>query len=306
MDLRQIAYFVDVAELGSFSRAAAALTVAQSALSRQVGQLEREFGVRLLHRTGRGVALTDAGRRALAGMKALLADSERLVQDLKAEHDEPSGSVSLGVLTSVSEILLTPLLRRVHDRYPRIKMRVREGLTDHVDEWVTTGKIDIGILYNSRQTPRASDEPLLKADLHLIGAAGDRLTAGKTVRLAQIAHLPMLLPGAPNRHRTLIDRACAEHRVALNVTFELDSIPTMKSLAASTHNYTLLPMHAVCREVAAGTLQAARIVKSPISRTVLMAGTTHHPQSTAAREVMRQIRQLVAEMVRSGQLPGRI
>lgn len=306
MDLRQIGYFVQVAELESFSKAAIALTVAQSALSRQVGQLERELGVRLLHRTGRGVTLTDTGRRALPGMKALLADSTRLVHDLKAEHGEPSGSVSLGVLTSVSEILLTPLLRRVHERYPRIKMQVREGLTDHVDEWVTSGKIDIGILYNSRQTPRAADEPLLKADLHLIGAAGDRLTAAKTVRLAQIAHLPMLLPSLPNRHRSLIARICAEHRIALNITFELDSIPTMKNLVASTNNYTLLPMHAVYREVTAGGLQAARIVSSSISRTVLLATTTHHPQSIAAREVMRLIRQLVAELVRSGQLPGRI
>ena len=86
IDLRQLDYFVRVAELGSFTKAAGALNVAQSALSRQVSLLERQFGTRLLHRTGRGVLVTEEGQRALHAMRSLLADAEHGQNLLGAEE----------------------------------------------------------------------------------------------------------------------------------------------------------------------------------------------------------------------------
>ena len=109
LDLRQVASFVRVAELGSFTRAASALDIAQSALSRHVAQLERRFGTRLLHRTGRGVVLTDEGQRAVRAMRALLESAAQVTSDLAAGRAEPVGTVRLGILASLASVLLTPL-----------------------------------------------------------------------------------------------------------------------------------------------------------------------------------------------------
>jgi LysR family nitrogen assimilation transcriptional regulator len=305
LELRQVAYFVRVAELGSFTRAAAALDIAQSALSRHVSQLERHLGARLLHRTGRGVVLTDEGLRALGNMKALLADAERLDAELTASSDNLVGTVSLGILSSLTPVLLTPLLRAVHDRFPGVKMCVREGLTNHLEEWLAAGTIDLAILYGSRPVHAATDQVLLSADLYLMGAPGERITQRKSVRLAELAHLPMLLPAVPNRHRLLIDKVFAERNIALNVTFELDSIQTMKDLAASGRNFTILPLHAAHREVSGGYLQAARIVDPSITRNVLLTHTTHHPRNRLCRAVERLAFESVESLTQSGQLPGR-
>ncbi|HVB46832.1 MAG TPA: LysR family transcriptional regulator [Burkholderiales bacterium] len=305
IDLRQLDYYVRVAELGSFTKAAGALSVAQSALSRQVSLLERQFGTRLLHRTGRGVLVTEEGQRALHAMKSLLAEAEHLAADLKASRGELSGTVNLGVLAGLSPALLTPLLYRVHDRFPGVRMSVREGLTHHVEEWLADGTVELGIIYHSRAMQRATDQPLLRTELHLMGAPGDRLTRRKSVRLAELAHLPMLLPAVPNRHRTLLEKIFEEHQVALDVVIELDSIITMKDLAASGRGHTILPLHAAYREIAAGHLQAARIMGPSISRTVLLTSTTQRPMSRACREVERLILEVVAGLVASGQLPAR-
>lgn len=305
LELRHVAYFVQVAELGSFTRAAASLDMAQSALSRYVSQLERRLGTQLLHRTGRGVVLTDEGLRALRGMKALLGDAERLAAELTASSDNLTGTVNLGILSSLTPVLLTPLLRSVHDQFPGVKMCVREGLTHHLEEWLAAGTIDLAILYASRPARTTSDQVLLSADLYLMGAPGDYLTQRKSVRLAELAHLPMLLPAVPNRHRLLIDKVFAERNVALNVTFELDSIQTMKDLAASGRNFTILPLHAAHREVSGGYLQAARITDPSITRHVLLVHTSHRPHTRLCRAIERLVLESVDSLRQGGQLPHR-
>jgi LysR family nitrogen assimilation transcriptional regulator len=124
LDLRKLQHFVQIAELGSFTKAAAITATAQSALSRQVGELEADFGTMLLHRTGRGVVPTELAVRMLPRMKALLLEAEQLLQDVRANQGKQVGQVDLAVLASLGTSLLTPLLSRVSDRFPGIQMRV--------------------------------------------------------------------------------------------------------------------------------------------------------------------------------------
>jgi DNA-binding transcriptional LysR family regulator len=305
LDLRQVASFVRVAELGSFTRAASALDIAQSALSRHVAQLERRFGTRLLHRTGRGVVLTDEGQRAVRAMRALLESAAQVTSDLAAGRAEPVGTVRLGILASLASVLLTPLLRRVHDRLGRVRMSVREGLSNHIEEWLEQGDVDLAILYAARPARRASSELLLTTDLYLLGAPGESITRRESVPVADLGHVPMLLPPLPNPHRALVEKVFRDRAVSLDVAFELDSIQTMKDLAASGRNFTILPMHAACREVAAGYLHAARIVAPSIHRKVILTSSTQGSHSAACRHVERLVGETVASLVQSGLLPGR-
>lgn len=305
MEIGHLKTFVQVAALGSISRSASVCGVAQSALSRQIACLEAEFGERLFHRTGRGVSLTEFGAAVLPRIEALVIEAEQLLEDIKAQGREIVGQVTLGVLASLSPSLLTPLLTRLRDRAPGIKMRILDGFTDRIEDWLANGRVDVGIVYGQRSSSAASGELLFMADEHLVSRPGEALTASDSVSLRRLGDLPMILPAIPNRHRMLVQRAFAHDKVPLTVTSELDFIPSIKELVAAGNGYTLLPLHAVQQEVAAGVLQVARIVRPLISRAVLLRASTQRPPSRASREVMRVIRDVTRELVASGRLPGR-
>ena len=304
MDLQRLSHFVQVTELGSISKAAAVLSLAQSALSRQMAELEAEFGARLLHRTGRGAVPTEFAQRLLPRIKALLLEAEQLSDDIEATRGTPAGTVNLAVLASLGTLLLTPLLSRVNEKFPGIQMRVLEGLADHIDEWLVTGRIDIGVLYGKRRNPAAGDEPLFSTRLYLISAPDAHRAKKQAVSFASLAGLPMILPGTPNSLRTVLDDVAKKRNIPLNVVLEIDSVATMKELVALGSRYTILPLYAVQREVRNGTLQAVPISHPELSRTVLMAVSTQRPMSRATSEVARMIRQLSREFISEGSLSG--
>jgi DNA-binding transcriptional LysR family regulator len=304
LDLQRLSHFVYVAELGSFSKAAAVLSIAQSALSRQMVELETEFGARLLHRTGRGAVPTEFAQRILPRVRALLLEAEQLSADIEAARGTPTGQVNLAVLASLGTSLLTPLLSRISERLPGIQMRVLEGLTDHIDEWLVTGRVDIGVLYGKRRNPAAGDEPLFSTRLYQISAPGEQPQKTGTVPFTLLAKLPMILPGVPNGLRVLLDDISKTQEVSLEVVLEIDSVATIKELVALGNRHTILPLYAVQREVRNGALIAAPIKQPEINRTILMAVSTQRPMSRATGEVAGVIRQLAKELTAEGSLSG--
>jgi LysR family nitrogen assimilation transcriptional regulator len=306
LDLLKLQYFLHVAELGSFTKAAIVLDVAQSALSRHVRELEQQFGQALFHRTGRGVIPTDFAQQIIPRAHALILQSQQLTDDIMAAQGAPRGQVRLAMLRSLSSLLLTPLLIEISDRFPGIEMHVMEGLTDHVEEWLATGRADLGVLYGHRRAPSDIDELLMTADLYLIGRTDDPVVSSPEFKLSGISSLPMILPALPNRWRLSIERACSDHDIGLHVSYELDSIQTIKDLVSSGKRYSILPLHAVAQELDAGVLQASRIVEPNITRQVFLASSTQRPRSRASAEVAKVVRRLVATLIASGRLAGHI
>lgn len=306
MDLKKLYHCVTVADLGSFTRAASVLSVPQSVLSRQVRDIEQAIGLTLLHRTGRGTTLTEAGERMLPKLRALVTNWQCLQEEARQLLGPPSGLIRLGVLTSLGGVLLTPLLNRACERLPDVRIHVLEGLTEHLDEALTSGRLDIGLLYHNRQVPSPTDESLLQTDLCLIGASGDSITQADVVDFSRVAELPLILPAAPNRMRLLIDQVCHDHGVVLNVTTVLDALGTLKDIAASGRAYTILPPHFVAADVTSGRLQAARIVRPAITRTILLASSACSHMERARSEVMELIRDVISMLVSSGELPGQL
>lgn len=155
-NLKQLEYFVRVAELGSFSRAALVLDIAQPALSRQVRLLETDLRVNLLTRTGRGVVLTDAGKRLFDHSVGILQLVARAAEDLgRAARDEPSGRVVVGLPPSIGRLLTLPLVKAFVDgRRRRASLLIVEGLSTHLAEWIATGRVDLGLTPGAQPGPR--------------------------------------------------------------------------------------------------------------------------------------------------------
>ena len=180
MNLKQLEYFVQVAELGSFSKAAVVLDIAQPALSRQVRSLETELHQQLFLRNGRGVTLTDPGKRLFDHSVAVLQLMAHAREDLGASRNEPVGRVTIGLPPSMGRQLTLPLIDRFKKELPAARLAIVEGLSTHIVEWVTTGRIDIGLVYNPEAQPGLEITPLLQEQLGLVGEVAVQRGFGQT------------------------------------------------------------------------------------------------------------------------------
>ena len=168
MDLRQLEYFVRVAELGSFTRASIALDVAQPALSRQVRQLEVELRQNLLVRNGRGALPTEAGKLLLEHGRGILHQVERAREELGRIRGALAGRVAIGLPPTLAKVLAVPLIREFRRRMPEATLSISEGLSLGMQESLASGRLDIALLYNAKATAEIEVTPLLDEALFLV------------------------------------------------------------------------------------------------------------------------------------------
>lgn len=299
-DLHKWRAFVAIGELGSLTRAALFLDSNQSLLSRQLNALERECGARLFNRTGRGVELSEIGARIFPQVKALLNDAERLAHEIRGEAREPAGRVTLGSLPSINSPLIGRLFTQLRVECPQVSLKVLEGSSGQVEEWLTDARVDIAILYRYAPTLPEMEQSLAVVDSYLIGPPGDRLTSAHEVGFDQLDQLPFILPSAPNGLRTSLDAVARQRRITLAPVIEADSLPLQKGLVSTERLYTVLPLHAVWSELKEGKVQAARIVGPTLQRTIALATAKSKGPARAVSAVSALITRIVDDMTRDG------
>jgi DNA-binding transcriptional LysR family regulator len=299
-DLHKWRTFVAIGELGSLTRAALFLDSNQSLLSRQLNALERECGARLFNRTGRGVELSEAGARLFPQVKTLLADAERLENEIRGAASEPTGPVTLGSLPSIGMPLVGRLFSRTRASLPGVNLKVLEGSSGQVEEWLADARVDIAILYRYGPSLPELEQSLAVVDSYLIGPPGDLLTAKPEVVFDMLDDLPFILPGAPNGLRTALDAIARQRRINLAPVIEADSLPLQKGLVETERLYTVLPIHAVWTEVQDKRLQAAKVVGPAFQRTISIAMSKSKGPPRAVSAIARLIVEIVEEMASDG------
>jgi LysR family transcriptional regulator, nitrogen assimilation regulatory protein len=302
MELARLKLFVQVAEAGSLSKAAVLLDSVQSAISRQIAALERECGRRLFDRTGRGVALTAFGNKVFPQIKALVQEAERVESLMHGKDELPSGEVRVGLMPSVAELLVATLFKRMAERFPGVRLRVFEGSNGQLDEWVSTGHVDMAVLYRYGKAARRNEDTLFVVDTFLVGAPGDRVTSQPTIGFAKLDGLPLVLPGVPNGLRVTLDQIARRQKQGfkLLVALEADSLSIQRTMASHGQAYAVHGGVVVWRDVQAGIVSASRIVNPAIMRTMVLTTTTQHPASLAARETASVVRILAQEFSGAG------
>jgi LysR family transcriptional regulator, nitrogen assimilation regulatory protein len=299
-DLNKWRALLAIGELGSLTRAALFLDSNQSLLSRQLNALERECGARLFNRTGRGVELSEVGERLFPQVLALLKNAEQLEAEIHGEAREPAGRVTLGFLPSIAQPLVGRLFTDMRNKHPGVSLKVLEGSSGQVEEWLADARVDIAILYRYGPGLPDTEQSLAVVDSYLIGPMNDPLTAATELPFRSLDNLPFILPSAPNGLRTALDAMARQHHITLQAAVEADSLPLQKSLVATERLYTVLPLHAVWSEVADQRLQASKIIEPPFQRTVAMAFSKSKGPTRAVTAVASQIAHIVDEMARAG------
>lgn len=312
MELRQLRYFIRIVDLGSLSRASTDLYIAQPALSQQLASLESELGVRLLARSSRGVAPTQAGLSFYKHAQTVLRQMDRLRSEVSSAAAGSSGTVSIGMPPSIANVLAVPLTRAAQLRFPQVQLRIREALTGQLEELVTNGRIEMSLLFDrgtgaesaARKSPMAhlNIEPLLTEELVLLTAGSQPW--GDPIALRDAAsHKFILFPGATNATRQIIQEVWDQAGYALNIFAELDSTTTIKAMVASGLGATILSPSALSTTQSEG-LTARRISGVDLTRRVCLCTNSAFTVGDAAECIFGLIVEVVQKLVSDGSWRG--
>lgn len=247
MNLKQLEYFVHVAELGSFSKAAMVLDVAQPALSRQVRALETGLRETLLLRNGRGVQLTEAGQRLFEHSVGILQAVTRAREDMGASRDEPVGRIVVGLPPSMGRQLTLPLIDAFRRQLPRARLAIVEGLSAHITEWIVTGRVDLGLLHNPQAAPALEISPVLDEALCLVQPATRRRSrdARGPLPLRDLPGFALIMPDRSHAIRKLIETQAMLAGIELDIAWEVASVPSIIDLVCAGYGHAVLSAGAV-------------------------------------------------------------
>ncbi|MER7949208.1 LysR family transcriptional regulator [Streptomyces sp. NPDC096079] len=249
MELRLLATFEKVADVLSFTRAAAELGFAQSSVTAQIRSLESSLGVELFERLGSRIRLTDAGERLLpyARRMAELAEEARTAVAATAE---PSGPIAVGTMESLTSYRLPPLLEYFHHRYPKVRLALRPTLGDETRQALRQGTYDVGFLMEPETEHEGLESEVLATEPLALVAAPDHPLAGRTeLGTADLVGTPLVGTEPGCAYRDLFEAALPEPHF-----LEFGTIEASKRAVASGLGIALLPRVAVAEELAGGTL----------------------------------------------------
>jgi LysR family transcriptional regulator, regulatory protein for tcuABC len=304
MELRQLRYFVRVVELGSMSRAAIELDVVQSALSQQVARLEGELATRLLQRSSKGVAPTEAGLAFFREAQLALRHADEAAR--AAQQSRLSGSVSVGLAPTTASVLGLPLLRAVRERYPDVRLHMVESLSGHLSAMLNARQLDLAVLFDTDPGRRWSVTPLVEEKLFLIRrrAAGQAPLARK-LRLADLAELPLILPSGPHGLRSTLDAAFAGRRLRRPLPIEIDSLAMLMDAVRAGLGCTIQPRAALARCAdAEQVFELAEITDARLRRLNSLCSLSDDELSPAGLAVRVVLAECARDLVGAGEWAG--
>jgi LysR family transcriptional regulator, nitrogen assimilation regulatory protein len=298
MDLKQIEYFVRVAELGSFTRASIELNVAQPALSRQVRLLEVELRQNLLTRNGRGATPTEAGKLLLEHARGILHQVALAREELGSVRGGLGGRVSIGLPPSLSRLITVPLTRAFRRELPQAQLTLTEGFSLMMYEGLRVGHLDVAVLYNPVSTPEMETATLHDEQLVLISqqsAAGGRRKA--SIALKDIAALPLIVPSRPNAFRILIESEMMKLGVKPHVVLEVDGLNAILNLVKEGLGHAVLPRYTLSNFDSPEAFAVRRIHSPPIMSQLALAWSSRRPATATHKKTLEVIRDVVRQAI---------
>ncbi len=259
MDLPQLEMFLAVAEEGSFTRAGERLHVSQSAVSRQIGLLERELGGRLFHRDGRRTSLTHAGELLAATASSLsrqLADVAGQISDV---HELRSGRLRLAGGMSVCMYILPRLLKRYRALHPEVDLRVTAGTSEAVLRKLRSHEVDLALLTLPVLERDMEVVPVLKEEMVVVTAPGHPLVARATVDPRELGRYPLILYELGSRTREAVENFLREQNVRYEVAMETENAEIIKAMVANGNGITVLSHATVAADLRHKRLAFARL-----------------------------------------------
>jgi LysR family transcriptional regulator, nitrogen assimilation regulatory protein len=289
MDLKQMQYFLCLAEEANVTRAARRLNIVQPALSMQIAKLERALGRRLFDRAARGVSLTPAGEALAQRVAPILADLNRVQEEMAEIDGKVSGRVSIGMITSAAQSTLPTSSSRIAERFPDIHLLVCEGYTETMLEWVTAGQLDIAVVNTPSAQWATTARHIVDEELFLAHGRSTDIRLPQTVPFKRLDGLDLVIPSRRHGLRRILDDAAAKAGFSLKPRLELDTLSAICEVVANTQLLTVLPGIALHATLAAGRIKARRLRDPAIVRSVAWVTNPRRSVSAAMSAVIEVI-----------------
>lgn len=290
MDLKQLRYFVHVADLGSFVKASELLGVAQPTLSRQIRALEIDIKASLFHRTGRGVVLTAEGARFVEQARGVIHAADAALQVLHTGGDRLSGKVVCGLTPSVGSFMIPHYVRRFRKQLPQATLSIVNHLSAALHDQIKATRLDFAIFHNPPPTAGLAITPLSEEDLYLVGTRpiGRRKSS---VTFRELQGLPLIMPSRLHAIRGPVELEAARLGFELNIVLEVDIMQTVFQLAAEGVAHTIATRFPLIGRHPSKGLIAQRITEPEL--------VTHLALVTPSQRVLTPLQRAATELART-------
>jgi DNA-binding transcriptional LysR family regulator len=267
INLADLQAFVAVAELGSFRAAADGVHLSQPALSRRIEKLEDALGVRLFDRTTRRVSLTAVGRDFSRKTRTLLDDLESSLLAIRDVAATQAGEVTVACVPSAVYYYLPEVIRRYHEKYPRIRVRIIDEAASAVLAVVIRGEADFGVNFIGTQEPELDFQAILKERFVAACRRDHPLARKREVTWAELGHYDYMTVSKSSGNRLLIDLALANQRDRPKWFYEVRHVATLLGFVEAGLGVAAVPQLAMPRKRHA-TLVGVPLVEPAVNRTL--------------------------------------
>lgn len=300
MEISQLKTLIHVAELGSVSKAANRLGIAQPALSRQIRLMEEELKAPLFVRHGHGMVLTELGRQVLQPAGGALACLDEIVKLAHQGQHSFRGRVRFGMTPTVAEIMSVPLAKRVRAEHPGLSLCLSSAFSGHLLDWLKREEIDCCVSYDPQVTGAVRTQPLLTEALMLVGNAASGLSENAPVPFSDLSGESMVLPSPLHGLRRIIDQCASKAGITIAPTLEADSFGAMIDLVCAGFGMTILPAAPLYHRIRHGELKVSKLINPEPSRRVVMIYPADRSISPATRYAGESFAKLAATLVEDG------
>ncbi|MEJ1116649.1 LysR substrate-binding domain-containing protein [Paenarthrobacter sp. CCNWLY172] len=302
MDTRKLSYFVQIVDSGSITKAAAALHVAQPALSQQVSALENDLKQRLLIRSKQGVEPTAAGHTLYRHAQSILRLVEQARQDVASSGAAPSGRVSIAIAPYSMASSLTPqIISEVGRRYPDIVVHLTEIFGGVLSEAIKNGRLDMALIYEPGKIRGVQFTTMIVEDLHLVVHPDMDVAQGSasqdTVTLKEASTVGLFLPEKNHTLRQLIEKGLSEQDLPLRLVGEVESVPSLTRLIRANLGGTVLPKSAADALFPEQDFKVLRIVEPGLQSKIALCTPDHEPLSEAASAVLLVVKEMLHQQL---------
>ncbi|WP_407157384.1 LysR family transcriptional regulator [Bradyrhizobium sp. STM 3557] len=306
MDSRQLRYFIAVYEQRNLSRAADQTSVAQSALSHHISNLEAEFATPLFERKPRGMEPTAAGERLYEHARIILRAMAAAEREIKEGQASIAGDISIGMANSGMKAIGVPLMKTVLTKYPNLRLSLTESLSGATLLHLMASEVDLALVYNPPSDKDLIAEPVLEEQMFCVGTAKLIGKSKAPISFDELVKLPqiMLLHGLSSR--ALLDDPVLLKRLEANAILHLNSISGTTGALLAGLGCAVATKLFVREQLAAGQLVAREVVQPTLTRTLYLCRLRNRPMTYAMEAMRRLIVSLIADQVEQGNWKARL
>lgn len=304
MDVKQLRAFLTISETQNITKAAALLNIVQPAVSRQIHLLEEELGVKLFERGRHGMHLTDEGKVLAIYARRALNEIEQAKMELMSSDSALQGTINIGIVASLSELLAVALMRVIKQKYPQVNLKISVGYSGHLQDWLVAGDIDLALNYAVTSSKFIDNQPLVHEKLYLVGPADAELNPEQALTMQQMAALDFILPFAPHKLRTVTEQGFKAEQQNLKIVAEMNDLNIQKQMVKEGFGYSILPLVTVQNDLKAKTVTVAPIDQAEFSRDIAIGLPRTRHVSKLMHAIAYEIKQYAKLAVENGTWRG--